>query len=128
MARVAEAAQHAWAFMGVLRHWSTWGFKHHYKHGSRVTQRGSESIEECGAWQHGHCAQVGILPPTLRACVACVQVLGQLISSLFDLNPTMATHLKESLWKKCVLNLLDMVKILQENPNIVVSGPELDDG
>lgn len=45
----------------------------------------------------------------------------QLVSSLFDMNPSMASHLKTSLWKKCIINLLEMLKILQDNPNITVS-------
>lgn len=51
------------------------------------------------------------------------EVLAQLVSSLFDLNPSMATHLKTSLWKKCVINLLEMLKVLQDNPNIKVGPP-----
>lgn len=48
------------------------------------------------------------------------EVLAQLVSSLFDLNPSMATHLKTSLWRKCVINLLDMVQLLKDNPNVKV--------
>ncbi len=47
-------------------------------------------------------------------------VMAQLVSSLFDLNPSMATHLKPSLWRRCVIILLDMLKLLQENPNVKV--------
>eukprot|EP00967_Tisochrysis_lutea_P060196 scaffold76946_cov19-Tisochrysis_lutea.AAC.1 len=49
------------------------------------------------------------------------EVLGQLVSSLFDSNPSLNSHLKTSVWKKCVINLLEMMKILQENPHIKVS-------
>eukprot|EP00798_Chlamydomonas_sp_ICE-L_P014783 gene14783-20833_t len=48
------------------------------------------------------------------------QVLVQLCSSLFDLNPTMATHLKTSLWKKVIINMLEILKLLADNPNIKV--------
>uniref|UniRef100_A0A7S3VP13 Eukaryotic translation initiation factor 3 subunit C n=1 Tax=Dunaliella tertiolecta TaxID=3047 RepID=A0A7S3VP13_DUNTE len=48
------------------------------------------------------------------------EVLGQLVSSLFDSNPSLNSHLKTSVWKKCVINLLEMMKILQENPHIKV--------
>mmetsp|Transcript_33430 Transcript_33430/g.84725 ORF Transcript_33430/g.84725 Transcript_33430/m.84725 type:complete len:947 (-) Transcript_33430:272-3112(-) len=48
------------------------------------------------------------------------EVLAQLVSSLFDLNPSMASHLKVSLWRKCVINLLEMLRVLQENPHIKV--------
>ncbi len=48
------------------------------------------------------------------------EVLGQMVSSLFDSNPSLNSHLKTSVWKKCVINLLEMMKILQENPHIKV--------
>ena len=49
------------------------------------------------------------------------EVLAQLVSSLFDLNPSMSAHLKTSVWKKCVINLLDMIKLLEDHPNVKVS-------
>ncbi|GIL91165.1 hypothetical protein Vretimale_18799 [Volvox reticuliferus] len=48
------------------------------------------------------------------------EVLAQLTSSLFDLNPGMMGHLQTGLWKKCVVNLFEMLRILQDNPNIKV--------
>ncbi|MEW5305255.1 MAG: hypothetical protein WDW36_007810 [Sanguina aurantia] len=48
------------------------------------------------------------------------EILSQLVSSLFDLNPVMATHLKTSLWKRVIITLLDMLKLLQENPHVRV--------
>ena len=48
------------------------------------------------------------------------EVLAQLVSSLFDLNPSMSAHLKTSVWKKCVINLLDMLKLLEEHPHVKV--------
>jgi hypothetical protein len=69
---------------------------------------------------------------TTRTCLFCPQVskgpaqrfevLAQLVSSLFDLNPGMAGHLKTSVWKKVVINLLEMVKLLEDNPQIKVWG------
>ncbi|KAG1661195.1 hypothetical protein FOA52_006001 [Chlamydomonas sp. UWO 241] len=48
------------------------------------------------------------------------EVMAQLVSSLFDLNPGMAGHLKTSVWKKCVIQMLDMLKLLEANPQIKV--------
>lgn len=48
------------------------------------------------------------------------EVYAQLVSSLFDLNPGMHGHLKTSIWKKCVINIFEMMTILAENPNIRV--------
>ena len=53
------------------------------------------------------------------------EVLAQLVSSLFDLNPSMSAHLKTSVWKKCVINLLDMIKLLEDHPNVKVSARHL---
>lgn len=41
------------------------------------------------------------------------EVLSQLSSSLFDLNPGLLGHLQTGLWRKCVANLLEMLKLLQ---------------
>lgn len=48
------------------------------------------------------------------------EVMAQLVSSLFDLNPGMSGHLKTSVWKKCVNQLLEMLKLLEENPHVQV--------
>ena len=48
------------------------------------------------------------------------ELLSQLISSLFDLNPGLSGHLKTSVWKKCVINLLEMLKLLEDNPHVKV--------
>lgn len=45
------------------------------------------------------------------------EVLAQLVSSLFDTTKAGAIeYLKTSPWKKCVLHMLDMLKILQVGP------------
>ena len=41
------------------------------------------------------------------------QVLAQLNASLFDLNPGMHGHLPTATWRKAVVNLLEMLRILQ---------------
>lgn len=48
------------------------------------------------------------------------EVLAQLVSSLFDLNLGVSAHLKTSVWKKCIINLLDMLKLLEDNPHVKV--------
>lgn len=47
-----------------------------------------------------------------------VQVLAHLVSSLFDLNPSMASHMKVSQWKTCTQYMLQMLSILIDNPDI----------
>lgn len=42
-----------------------------------------------------------------------LEVLAQLVSSLFDLNPTSSSYLKLNLWRKCVIHMLDIMKLLQ---------------
>lgn len=48
------------------------------------------------------------------------EVLAQLVSSLFDLSPSMSGHMKIPLWRKCVTHLLDMMAVLQEHRHITV--------
>lgn len=48
------------------------------------------------------------------------ELLSQLSSSLFDLSPGLGGHLKTSVWKKCVINLLEMLKLLEDNPHVKV--------
>ncbi len=42
-----------------------------------------------------------------------LEVLAQLVSSLFDLNPTSSSYLKLNLWRKCVIHMLDIMTLLQ---------------
>jgi hypothetical protein len=42
-----------------------------------------------------------------------LEVLAQLVSSLFDLNPTSSSYLKLNLWRKCVVHMLEIMKLLQ---------------
>jgi translation initiation factor 3 subunit C len=37
-----------------------------------------------------------------------LEVLGQLVSTLFDLTPGSHTHMKVPLWKKCMLQMLEV--------------------
>ena len=56
------------------------------------------------------------------------EVLSQLVSGLFDLNPSMSAHLKTSVWKKCIINLLEMLKLLEEHPNVKVGEGDVGGG
>ena len=48
------------------------------------------------------------------------QVLVHVVSALFDINPSMTTHMPVHLWKKCIATLLDILELLKENPNIIM--------
>lgn len=41
-----------------------------------------------------------------------LEVLSQLVSTLFDLTPGGHTHMKVPLWKKCMLQLLEVRSIV----------------
>lgn len=73
-----------------------------------------------GTDKQEHVDMLTYLASVAKGAAQRFEVLAQLASSLFDLNPGMAGHLKTSVWKKCVLNLLDMLKVLEENPQIKV--------
>lgn len=46
------------------------------------------------------------------------QVLVHVVSALFDINPSMSTHMPVHLWKKCVATLLDILALLDGQPHI----------
>ncbi|KAK9812688.1 hypothetical protein WJX72_002071 [[Myrmecia] bisecta] len=49
-----------------------------------------------------------------------IEVLVHVISSLFDINPSMSTHMNVSLWKRCVNTLFELLQLLADNPHIVM--------
>ena len=42
-----------------------------------------------------------------------MQVLIHVVSALFDINPSMSTHMLVHLWKKCVAVLLEVLDLLR---------------
>lgn len=38
-----------------------------------------------------------------------IEVLVRVVSSLFDINPSMSTHMAVPLWKRCVATLLEVI-------------------
>jgi len=49
-----------------------------------------------------------------------IEVMVNLISSYFDVMPSMSTHLPVAVWRKTTGQLLELMVILKENPNIVM--------
>ena len=43
-----------------------------------------------------------------------------MVSALFDINPSMSTHMAVPLWKRCVGTLLEVLQLLQDEPWIQV--------
>ena len=48
------------------------------------------------------------------------QVLVHVVSALFDINPSMSTHMPVHLWNKCAAVLLELLDLLKEHPNVVL--------
>ena len=54
----------------------------------------------------------------LHATNSCAAL--QVVSALFDINPSMSTHMAVPLWKRCVGTLLEVLQLLQDEPWIQV--------
>lgn len=49
-----------------------------------------------------------------------IEVLIQVVSALFDINPSMSTHMSVPLWKRCAGTLLEVLQTLADNDHIEV--------
>ena len=49
-----------------------------------------------------------------------IEVLIQVVSALFDINPSMSTHMSVPLWKRCAGTLLEVLQTLADNQYIEV--------
>ena len=59
--------------------------------------------------------------PQVSICLLPIpQVLVHVVSALFDINPSMSTHMPLHLWKKCVSTLFNILDLLAAHPYITM--------
>ncbi|CAL8466376.1 g5912 [Coccomyxa elongata] len=49
-----------------------------------------------------------------------VEVLVHVVSALFDINPSMSTHMVPALWRRCIGVLFEVLELLEANPHIIM--------
>lgn len=49
-----------------------------------------------------------------------MQVLVHVVSALFDMTPSLTTHMPVHLWKKCIGILFQILELLKANSNIIM--------
>mmetsp|Transcript_33827 Transcript_33827/g.40896 ORF Transcript_33827/g.40896 Transcript_33827/m.40896 type:complete len:1053 (+) Transcript_33827:89-3247(+) len=80
-----------------------------------VMSRGKKGVD-----RHENVEALKYLTTVSKSVPQKLEVMVHMVSALFDLTPSMSTHLPTAIWKRSTNVILEMIEVLNENPEIIM--------